>query len=76
MQKPEIVIIGGGISGLFFAYLCHKEKIPFLLIEAKDRLGGCIETIYRADSLPAELGPHMVDNSYPQTTLPFGMQIY
>lgn len=35
-----IVIIGGGITGLSLAAELEKEGKSFILLEAKDRLGG------------------------------------
>jgi monoamine oxidase len=39
----DVVIIGGGISGLYTAYLLSKENINFLLIERDSELGGRIK---------------------------------
>ncbi|MFC4388684.1 protoporphyrinogen oxidase [Gracilibacillus marinus] len=58
----RITIIGGGITGLTAAYYLHKKlaesNIPneITLIEAKNRLGGKIET-YRKDGFTIERGP-------------------
>jgi monoamine oxidase len=41
-RQTEVLIIGGGISGLHTAYECHKRGIDFLLVEARERLGGRI----------------------------------
>ena len=41
-MNTDIVIIGGGISGLHTAYQLQKRGIDFILIEARDRLGGRI----------------------------------
>ena len=51
-----IAIIGGGITGLSLAAELEKEGKSFILLEAKDRLGGQIKTLkengftYEADS--------------------------
>ena len=39
-----VAIIGGGISGLSAAYELHKRRVPFLLFERADRVGGVIRT--------------------------------
>ena len=39
-MQTEVLIIGGGLSGLHTAYECHKRGIEYLLLEARDRLGG------------------------------------
>jgi len=41
-MKVEVLIVGGGLSGLHTAYELHKRGISFLLVEARDRFGGRI----------------------------------
>lgn len=43
--ENEVVIIGGGIAGLYAAYELKKNKIPFKIFEASHRLGGKIQTV-------------------------------
>ena len=38
--SPEVIIVGGGFSGLAAAKKLHEHQIPFLLLEARGRLGG------------------------------------
>ena len=42
MQNLPIVIIGGGLSGLYAAFLLEQRGIDYILLEARDRLGGRI----------------------------------
>lgn len=42
-MKP-VVIVGGGITGLAAAWDLQQQGVPFLLLEASDRLGGKIRT--------------------------------
>ncbi|WP_220335126.1 flavin monoamine oxidase family protein [Paracoccus thiocyanatus] len=55
-----VLIIGGGLAGLTAAWQLHRAGIDFLLVEARDRLGGRILTA-GAGGLPAadgfDLGP-------------------
>lgn len=51
-MKP-IVIIGGGITGLAAAWELQQHDVPFILLEASDRLGGKIKTV-RADGFIIE----------------------
>lgn len=51
----EVAIIGGGLAGLYAAHLLQKAAIDFVLIEARERLGGRILTV-DADGLPANAG--------------------
>ncbi|WP_337969818.1 protoporphyrinogen oxidase [Virgibacillus salexigens] len=63
-MKPskQIVIIGGGITGLSAAYYIQREikakKLPYTvkLVEASERLGGKIKTLKR-DGFTIEQGP-------------------
>ena len=50
-----IIIIGGGISGLAAAYELTSRRIPFVLLEATERLGGLIQTEY-ADGFTIDTG--------------------
>jgi|26BtaG_2_1085354.scaffolds.fasta_scaffold03314_5 monoamine oxidase len=42
MQKIPVAIIGGGLSGLYAAYLLEQQGIDYILLEARDILGGRI----------------------------------
>lgn len=39
-MQTEVLIIGGSLSGLHTAYELQKRGVNFLLVEARDRLGG------------------------------------
>ena len=41
-EHTPYLIIGGGLSGLYFAYQLQQKQLPFILLEARDRLGGRI----------------------------------
>ncbi len=58
MDNQAVVIIGGGISGLAAAHRLRRRapQLPVVLIEARNRLGGMIETI-RSDGFIVEAGP-------------------
>jgi monoamine oxidase len=55
-MDTRTLIIGGGLSGLALADTLHSKGHPFLLLEARDRIGGRIlsETI---DGNSYDLGP-------------------
>ena len=42
MQDIPVVIVGGGLSGLYAAFLLERKGIAYRLLEARDRLGGRI----------------------------------
>ena len=52
----DVIIIGAGLSGLSTAYNLKKENISFKILEAQNRLGGRIETIYGNQNTPMEMG--------------------
>jgi oxygen-dependent protoporphyrinogen oxidase len=53
---PEVVIVGGGISGLSAAYYLSKAGIAATLIERQPRLGGVIRTEH-IEGCTLEAGP-------------------
>jgi monoamine oxidase len=52
----DIIIIGAGLSGLSTAFQLKKAGISFKILEAQNRLGGRIETIYGNQKTPMEMG--------------------
>lgn len=42
MQTVDTVIIGGGLSGIYAAYLLYQKSKSFVVLEARGRLGGRI----------------------------------
>lgn len=60
-----IVIIGGGITGLSLAAELEKEGKSFILLEAKDRLGGQIKTL-KENGFTYEVGPNTGTVSSPE----------
>jgi len=59
----EVLIVGGGLSGLYAAYRLAQRTVDFQLFEARDRLGGRIcGAAHPGDGRPAlyDLGPAWV----------------
>ena len=52
----DVIIIGGGLSGLSTAYRLKKQHLNFKILEAQNRLGGRFETIYGNHKTPMEMG--------------------
>ncbi|HVW70423.1 MAG TPA: FAD-dependent oxidoreductase, partial [Steroidobacteraceae bacterium] len=50
-MKTEVAIIGGGLAGLYAARLLQAAGANYVLVEARDRLGGRIFTVDAAGSL-------------------------
>lgn len=55
-MKTDILIIGGGLSGLALADALHRQGRDFLLVEARPRLGGRIKT-ETVNGAAFDLGP-------------------
>lgn len=53
----DYIIVGGGISGLYCAYILHKKHDikNIIVLEKNNRLGGRIDTMYVND-IPMEMG--------------------
>jgi len=56
MQTPNVVIIGGGFSGLLIAHLLQKQRFAPKILEARNRLGGRIHTLRKDNEPPIEMG--------------------
>jgi monoamine oxidase len=52
----DCLIIGGGFSGLAAARLLHRSGKSFILLEARDRLGGRTHTRYFSDGKYVDIG--------------------
>lgn len=60
----DLVIIGGGPTGLSIAHHCSKlENKKILIIEKEKEIGGC-HTVYRTNGLFSEHSPRVYFNSY------------
>ncbi|KXO10859.1 putative monoamine oxidase [Moritella sp. JT01] len=58
-MKTEFVIIGGGLSGLYTAYLLEQLGKHYILLEGRARLGGRIYTEDQFDMGPSWFWPDM-----------------
>src|SRR5277367_1224586 len=56
LMNPQVVVIGGGISGLACAYRLWQLGVPVTLLEADDHVGGLIGTVEQEGFL-FETGP-------------------
>lgn len=72
----EILILGGGISGLATAWNLHKAGIPFKLIEKQSMVGGVISSEIREESV-LDFGPNSLrdrDGSIRQLAKEVGLE--
>ncbi len=64
MEKCDVVVVGGGISGMAFAWKAAQSGREVLLLERSDRLGGCLHSHRLDDGFWFEMGAHTTYNSY------------
>lgn len=58
-MKYDVIVIGGGLSGLENAYILSKAGMKVLVLERGRTVGGCIQT-YRRGNLVYDTGFHYV----------------
>lgn len=56
MTQSDILIIGGGLTGLTLQYLLRNEAVKIIVLEARQRLGGRIHTIDAPSGASIEMG--------------------
>lgn len=64
MEHFDCIVIGAGVSGLVAAARMAREGRSVCVLEAADRLGGCIQSWRPRDDFWLELGAHTAYNSY------------
>ena len=64
MENFDCIVIGGGVSGLVSAARLARAGRSVLVLEASDRLGGCIRSWRPQGDFWLELGAHTAYNSY------------
>ncbi|WP_372750936.1 NAD(P)/FAD-dependent oxidoreductase [Labilibaculum sp.] len=61
----DLIVVGAGISGLSFAYQVAKTGKQVLILEADDRIGGCLNTHYHdKNDFWLEMGAHTFYATY------------
>lgn len=56
MEETDVIILGAGLTSLTLANILTKLHISFIILEARDRLGGRIHTITAEDGTRVEMG--------------------
>jgi protoporphyrinogen oxidase len=59
---PDVIVIGGGLSGLAAAWELERQIVPYTLIEVKGRLGGSIIS-ERRNGFVMDGGPFVMTQS-------------
>lgn len=65
MSEEQVIIIGGGLSGLCCAKVLHSNNVPFQLLEASDRIGGRVKTD-SVDGFLLDHGFQVLLTAYPE----------
>jgi UDP-galactopyranose mutase len=60
----DLIVVGGGISGLSLAWKAAAAGASALVLEREDRVGGCIHSHRQPGGFWFELGAHTTYNSY------------
>jgi monoamine oxidase len=64
-KDHDLIIVGGGLSGLMLAYLLQKSTSSISILEASPRLGGRILTVTGKLGTPLELGATWFSSRHP-----------
>jgi UDP-galactopyranose mutase len=63
-QRYDVVVVGGGISGLALAWKAAQDGKQALVLERQGRVGGCLHSERTPDGYWFEIGAHTSYNSY------------
>lgn len=64
MADFDVVVIGAGVSGITAAIMAARAGQKVVLVDAAERIGGCVDTWNAIDDFWLELGAHTAYNSY------------
>ena len=66
MPKLDVAIIGAGAAGIAAARALHEQGVRFVVLEARERIGGRVWTHRDANTpVPIELGAEFIHGSAP-----------
>ncbi|EPS69329.1 hypothetical protein M569_05435, partial [Genlisea aurea] len=63
--KTGVVVVGGGLAGLAAAIRLQEEKVPYVLLEASDGVGGRVRTDF-VDGFTLDRGFQIFITAYPE----------
>jgi monoamine oxidase len=62
-QSADVIVIGAGVAGLTAARVFAEAGLHVHILEARDRIGGRVWTIYSPNGTPVELGAEFIHGS-------------
>lgn len=65
MQRSPVIIVGAGLAGLSCARELQRRQIPWLLLEAKHRVGGRVQTDL-VEGFTIDHGFQVLQTAYPE----------
>jgi len=66
MNSYDVVVVGGGISGLSAAYTLFKRGLDVLVIEASEDVGGSMRTVTTPEGYVFDCGPNTLATKDPR----------
>lgn len=64
LDEVDVVIIGAGLAGLATALELKKNNLSFVVLEARDRPGGRIESIVTAENVYIDMGAQWIGKNH------------
>jgi UDP-galactopyranose mutase len=64
MAAADVIVVGGGVSGLALAWQAARAGKRALVLERGGRVGGCLHSHRTPDGFWFEMGAHTTYNSY------------
>jgi oxygen-dependent protoporphyrinogen oxidase len=65
MERPDVIVVGGGVAGLAYAYRASRAGRKVIVVEREPgRVGGCLHSHRLDDGYWFEMGAHTTYNSY------------
>lgn len=65
MTQSDILIIGGGLSGLIATWQLNQVGLSATVLEARNRFGGRVLTVERESGANCDLGPSWIWSGQP-----------
>jgi monoamine oxidase len=75
MMEADVIVIGAGVAGLTAARLLAEAGLHVLILEARERIGGRVCTIYSPNGAPVELGAEFI-HGRPSATFDYVRSAY